>query len=1158
MKLKKIVIHGFKSFADRVTILFEGGVICIVGPNGCGKSNIADAFRWVMGEQSSKSMRSPKMTDVIFSGTSDAQGKMKRKPLNFAEVSITLADVGTSLDIPFEEVEITRRLHRSGESEYFLNRQPARLKDIQDLLSGSGVGKNAISIFEQGKIDQVIQLSPEERRSILEEVAGTSLFIKRKQDTLRRLGNTDQNLVRLQDIFLEVGKQKDQLEKQALLAGIYKEKKERLELLDQSLLFFKWEALQERLKGTQEKAKTSAKELEELELAIRTGTATLFEQKKLLEEREQVLKRKQASLYEVKSAKEVKQETHRLYFEKRQEAEEQKKRIEKEKEELVKKVEGYQLEKVDFEKQQETLEKRLQRIDVEVRGKREETREIEGETAKLREQQIAAQRERLKLVQMESQAEGEWKQTEIRIEGLKERLKQSKERAEKGETFQFEQEKAVEKQKEEKEHVTARFEACRLKFKQEEECLKDVQQEIQEKEKELKEIDQALAGEKGRQKVLEKLKEEMQGFSTGAKILLQEGKKKESPLFGLVQSLSELFNADLREKPALSLAMRPYSQTLVTATWSDFDQVMVFAKERKIRDFSLLCKEAVKENLGDHFLCGIKPIDEAKKMVRGSQFFLPDGAFVDAFSVLFYPGGEVSSAFQREAELKGILLQVAEGEAKKKEAESSLQVVQEAKKQKQQTLSEADKAFRKEEMELMQITFSLKKAEGELVRVRNEQEALQKEKETLEKSIQELNIRLQRLIGEHAEAKKKAAETNQLNLDTELELEDKVGHLKRHQRELREKESTLQQTLEESQKVSYHLNLLSMRLQEADQLFKKYEKDFLFYQETLSKMHSDKEGGEEIEQLEEKVSQFKEALEEEEKRVEALKQAIGELDSDLSQKREQERALLERKGQQDVSLSEMTTSAKGLERELEERYQKQMGDDLYPSLDIREGEKELRALRRDLEEMGPVNMAALEEQAEYAERHSFLNLQIQDLEKSRDELKAIITELENESRRLFQETFDQVREHFKKNFTILFQGGEADLLLVGEQDLLQAGVEIIAKPPGKQMRSIQLLSGGEKCMTALALLFAIFEVRPAPFSILDEIDAPLDDTNIERFVNVLKQFTSHSQFVIVTHNKRTMAIADRIYGVTMEEKGVSKILSLEFDHEHQFKELELV
>jgi chromosome segregation protein len=1166
LRLKNFKLHGFKSFADTTTLKFDGDVVAIVGPNGCGKSNIADAIRWVTGEKSAKSMRSPSMADVIFSGT------QTRKPLNFAEVTLMLSDVEEDLPTEYDEVAITRRLHRSGESQYLINGNTVRLKDIEDLLSGTGIGRNAISIFEQGKIDQVIYLNPEERRSIIEEVAGISRFITRKKETLRNLKKTEDNIARVYDILSEVEKQMKTAERQAEKAVVYREKKERLESLDKSLLVTKWRQYGEEGACLRKQFQGAEAELEQAAKDLALQEQQLHQLKTVLEEREQVLRNKSETLYEAKSKKELQQQTIRVNHEKLQQAEESQERLIRELSDLKQKKSSYEEEIDRLKAQKDTFDTELRQQEAELNAEKEKTEKIEAEVAVLRSRHQNAQNERLEYVQIENHSEADWKQTKLKLDHFYERRDQGKVRLS-GLGADIEGlETALEKKRQEMRRASEAVDKQKKALEQLDDQAVKCERSLKQAQSDLDKLQRGLTENEARKKVLVRLKEEMQGFSTATKKLMKESKSSGSPLHNRLQGLYELLVLDAEAQEPLSVALRPYNQTLVVKTKQEFNLVLEYARKHGLKDFSILCLEHVNlpltKELIHHFLQKIQVVSNPEEVfaqgeLQDFEYCTKDNAYIDRHKVVFYPGKEENNAFLREAELKTLKSDMAAVEKDKKNLEGSLENIQKEHQDLQRRKIETDKALRKDEMTLVEVNFSLQRASADLEKAKKEKHDLEAELQSLETTISDLKKKLDDLSRKYEEVKQKARQTLEANSQTESELAALSESLAARQRVLKEKELAYKHLYEKNQEMAYQLNLLTHKRQQAGEEEGKIEKEL----QKLDRMRQelggeDEKSADKLEEADKTLQRFAEAVKEEENTVREHKLRIEKVESDTARRRSIEKELIEKKNQWEVKLSQISSHCESLEHELDERYQLSMDDEQLSEIErieiLSEAEKELKSLRQSIERIGPVNMEAIEEKEQHAERYSYLSKQVEDLEESKNELLAIISELEKESRKLYEETFAEVRENFKKNFEILFRGGEADLRLTGSEDVLEAGVEITAKPPGKQMRSITLLSGGEKCLTALAFLFAIFEVKPAPFCILDEIDAPLDDSNIQRFVEVLKQFTDKCQFIIVTHNKRTMSIADTLYGVTMEEKGVSKLLSLEFQKGQAFSEPDLV
>ena len=1171
MRLKKIEIVGFKSFADKTVLEFNAGITGIVGPNGCGKSNIADAFRWVLGEQSAKSLRGGKMYDIIFAGSTN------RKPLPFAEVSITLTDIQGALPIEYEEVTVTRCLYRDGDSDYLINRQPVRLKDIHHLFLDSGMGKQAFSIFEQGKIDQIIQLNPKERRCIFEEAAGILRFLQRKREALRKLEQMDLNMSRVHDIHQEVEKNLALLKMQAEKALLYKDNKHKLESLEKGLSVAKWDALEKKCLPLIQKDKEQKLVLDRENEQGRLLHDKLQEAKRALEVSEKVLRVHSEEVYQIRSSKELKIQERHLKQEKHKELKAKEKTYLRDLEDSKIGYKNRQKEIAECQRKQSAMEKELNALQSALSSDRSKEHHLDLEVSELRRAQQKAQEAQLKFIQKHNLLENELLQNSVRLENTQEKMGALQQKRD-----ALAQQKAdlgddVAEKRQNLQTVSQSIDGQKEHMVALEEQVEEMHEQAQEVQRELNSVSQELLEFKARHKALERLQLEMEGFSPGTKRLLQESEKEGSPLYGKLEGLYTHITPQPGSELAVANVMRAYAQTLVAHTYEDFRRCIDFTEKNGLSDFSVICLEGLAPPAlhrdteratllqkvaptpcAAHFLNNIltaKDLESALSLApkeAQTEIWTEEGMFVDFRRVVYCTSQSYNNVFLRSAELKSLESKLAEGEAKKNMLEGAIRTIQHKKATLQAELGELDKKIRKEEMKLVEVNFALQRAAKDLEKAHLEHRQVESELLTHATSLSKLKASIADLDSKRQEEKHKAEELQQQILENEETLQTRVNDLRLQQKSLSSVLSTHQKCADDNQALLHALSLLELKNQQSGQNELRLEEEIQSNREMQEKIGYYLESADhsltEVEEslaiaiqkhldLEKGVGERKKVIETTEALITKALQGIKTLESELHQLK--------------VAIAQHAASAQAIEAELQERHHlsiAQARTGAQPSdLTAEQMERQVRALRSTLEGAGDVNMTAIEECEKQQERHHFLTQQIDDLSSSKGELNGIIAQLDGESRHLFKTTFELIRTNFQKNFRILFQGGEADLQFTDTNDLLEAGIEIIAKPPGKQMRSIQLLSGGEKCLTAMALLFAIFEVKPAPFCILDEIDAPLDDSNVERFVNVVKQFVDKCQFLIITHNKRTMAIADVLFGVSMEEKGVSKILSFEFN-----------
>jgi len=1106
MKLKKITIHGFKSFADKVTLDFDCEIVGIVGPNGCGKSNIVDAIRWVMGEQSAKSLRGDKMHDVLFAGTD------QRQPLNYAEVSVTLTDIGDSLPIPYEEVTIARRLFRSGESEYYINKELVRLKDVQGLLLGSGIGKNAFSIFEQGKLDQIIHWSPLERRMIFDEAAGTSRFLLRKKETLRKLTTVNDNFTRVRDIHAEIEKQAKQLKKQATHAKSYQDNKQKLETLEKNVLLSRWKTIAEKHAGISEKTVALQATIQEKQSEISLFENALEQAKQGVVAEEILAKQKLKELNQAETKSrlceaEISQNKQRLL--------EIKKREESVKSHLL------------------TLGQEQEAREAEIRLKEEQLHRLTQESAStdLKEALKKSREEHLKKMQEESRKNSELKEKIFRFEAKSARWKAltAFENSHAVSTKKIEEKIAL--QKEKVSGLTTEIDSFKEELLNGEKELLQLRKQHAEMQKEEQALLRQITEIAGHHKALNRLKEELEGFSAGAKLLLKEAKNDKSPLYENVEPLFEYLVPHKGYEEILASSMKAYVETLVVPSEEIFEELLNVAKKKKISDFSVVIKSRLKKAIAD-----VSPRSLAKHLNDHlmayhftSHFELTeDGHFYDALGVFFHAGSgkKLNNAFYRQAELKTLAETLAALQQKGAQHAAALEAVTEKMKWAEKRRNEMSEVRRKKEMDLVRENFELQQAI-------QEQEKLKKEIVSLKKEQADLS---------HLE--EEAIEIEKLKASAEG-MKDEVLAL---HKALKQLEGLFEKWQESRQQVEIHKAKQQQSILHERKMREELE-ELRIRVETIVKTvaQQEKEG----ELIHASLYHLQQSVKEQEKTLGATKKECEIQEKELVQKRKLFTTLEKEAHAFEVIAAQDFSAKKSIEDELSARHGLMPEGLPQQQIELEEGlenaTKEILRLRSALESAGAVNMTAIEEFQETQARFDHIDQQLKDLEESKKDLEEITLKLDQESRKIFRKTFQQIRENFQKNFAILFNGGSADLTFTESSDILEAGIEIVAKPPGKQLRAISLLSGGEKCLTALALLFSLFEVRPAPFCILDEVDAPLDESNIDRFTNVLQQFVDKTQFLIVTHNKKTMAIADLLIGVSMEEKGVSKLISLAFE-----------
>lgn len=1178
MRLKKLQLVGFKSFAEKTSLTFEPGITAIVGPNGCGKSNIADAFRWVLGEQSAKSMRGTKMPDVIFAGAAS------RPPLNFAEVAITLTEIAGALPIEYEEVTILRRLHRSGESEYLLNNQPVRLKDLQSLFLDSGIGKDSFSIFEQGKIDQVINYSPVERRYIFEEAAGILRFLQRKRETLRKLEQADGNISRVKDIHREVEKQVEVLREQAAKAQDFKELKGQIEQLEKELLIGKVRQVDKRIA----EARTQEEEMLQVLASISEVIAALEQQKSTakstLEGNEKTLKVQSEELFQIRSDKALKSREKTSAQEQIKASVHKEKRWQHELESIFEQRQHRQHELTQAKKQLQASQTDISTLESSLQIQRDQVSQLETEVNKLHQEQRQAQQELLAAHQRENHIDSELKQNRVRLENSSERQKQFLERKERLVALEIDLKQQYQDKDQRVKEGNAAIDRQRELLQALEQKVQETVLQISSKQTQRDATHKELNEQHARLKALLRLRSEFEGFSIASKRLLQESANSHSRLYGKLKGLYELIVPQEGALEAVAAALSRYAETLVVESKGDAEAVVAFAQQEKLTDFSLvilellprtpvkvssravgsqthhpLCTQVADTPLANHFLGEILMSDalEASEVLLQAGFigeiWCRERIFIDRRTVFFYGMQAKNNAFLREAEIKTLEGEVENLQIQQQRHDSALNILQQQRSQLHAEMVELDKGIRRREMEMVEAAFALQRLAADLEKNKKEASHAGAEQALLLLAIekhQELIADLQRHYQEAA-ARTELCKGQVSKIETTAQ--QKALYLKEQKKLLQEVDSNCHGVAELVRRSQQAIQVIEIKDSESVRQEARLEEELQLGREFQSQLgHKSSECDLALEKIEVHLQAATEICHAIEETIVKQKALIHEVEKKMSETLQNGKKQENEQHQVALLMAQLAAAHQAFADELKERYGWTMAEALIemPASEksIDGMERKLREMRRRSEASGDINMTAIEECAKHQVRYEFLNQQIGDLETSKEDLLQIIGELETESRRLFKETFAVICANFKKNFAILFNGGEADLQFTETSDLLEAGIEIIAKPPGKQMRSISLLSGGEKCLTAMALLFAIFEVKSGPFCILDEIDAPLDDSNVERFANIVKQFVDKCQFIIITHNKQTMAIADRLFGVSMEEKGISKLLQMELSY----------
>jgi chromosome segregation protein len=1168
MKIKRVEIIGFKSFVDRVAFDFQDGVTSVVGPNGCGKSNIVDAIRWSMGEQNAKNLRGRSMEDLIFGGSES------RKPLGMAEVSMIFDNGDGRGPVAFRdyaEIMVTRRLYRNGESEYLINKTPCRLLDISELFMDTGVGARAYSIIEQGKIGMILNAKPEDRRFLIEEAAGVTKYKSRKKSALRKLEATRQNLLRLGDVVAEVRRQLNSLKRQA-------QKAERFRALREELKGIEIRFADERYRGMLAERADVAREELLRQTAVEGGAGQLAEAELGLEAlrlqhiaREKAVTLGQERLFHL--AAEAQKVEGRLELSQREVENllRQQERLAAEQDENARRL-------TSLDDEEASLRAGASSLGNDLAGMQRQLGEGEAhlEECAADEQELASRLETARsalyaLLNALSRAGSQQDEARRRLQALEERTARNRADA-----------VAVREQADEAQALLAALGATLQGFRerhtglqQEREGLQEtvrfLRQRIEENENTLLVRREELNRLRSRLETLRQLEKNLEGYGAGVKTLLGE-----DGFHGRFRGMvADILEVPASYETAVEAALGDRLQAL-PATPGDAFEALVFLRQREGRCTFVLPGFAPvfasgMENVAPLFDLvqphpGAEPVLAAllagTYLVESLEPFLattlpPGVLLVTEAGETLSARGELTGG-GRQALAQGLLhkrREMKELAEQVRALETGVEGLQAERHALREDLTETEEQLRETEAALHRKELRVVDSEKDLLRIGAEAGRLSERLEVLsleEDQLHEERDELEHLLGEASrgreeqEAQKAACETEVARLQEELQVlrretetvRDRVTSLKIAVASIREREEGNRRSQERLTQLRVELHertvLLTSREHEGVQEAERLRSEMARQRVELDLL---------LRQREEEMGRFEKVRERFEAgsfEIEAQEERLKALRNQLHQVREALSAL-QLKGR------ELEIQAEHLRQNVLERYRLDLAEaSPRPAATCTEteGEKRLLELRRLIDDIGEVNLMAIDEYQALEERFNFLYAQQEDLRQSLDGLQTAITKINRTTRKRFRETFDQINGKFQEVFPRLFRGGRAELQLTDEQDLLETGIDIVVQPPGKKLQNVNLLSGGEKALTAVALIFSIFLIKPSPFCILDEVDAPLDDVNIGRFNELVREMSELSQFIIITHNKRTMQIADTLYGVTMEEPGVSKLVSV--------------
>lgn len=1180
MYLKRLESVGFKSFAERISVDFVPGVTAVVGPNGSGKSNITDAIRWVLGEQSAKSLRGSKMEDIIF------QGSDSRKALNVAEVTLVLDNQDQALPVDYEEVSVTRRVYRSGDSEFYMNKQACRLKDIVDLFMDSGLGREAFSIISQGKVEEILSSKAEERRTIFEEAAGVLKYKQRKKKAEYKLAETQENLNRVEDIIHEIEQQVNPLKAQADKAERYVSLKEKLKQEEIAFLITEIENLHNEWRHLLDDVEKDKRIESEMKRNIQQKEAAMEEEQQAINRLDNKIEKMQAQLLSATEELEKNEGKKQLLFERSKHFSENKEKLEAQKQESSTRVgtlhdqlvvERKSLHELQ-ELRKETL-KRVKQLEKDLTTNQEDIAEkiedLKSEYIEYLNKQAAKRNEKQSIAQQMQQMNGKKDKQDGKFQDL---VKSRQELLSSLEVYEADYQK---QEKDVKDHK-AEIESIKTE-------LRNARNTFQEQQTKLYQGYQYIEKLKSKKEMLEEMKEDFQGFFQGVKAVLKA--REEKQLQDIHGAVIELVDVPKKYITAMETVLGGQSQHIVVQNDQAARRAISWLKQTNNGRATFLPMESIQERFVSKDL--LTKIENHPGFIGvASQLVSTDPAYQRAVNHLMghviiantlkdandiaqqvmrryrivtlegdvvNPGGSMSggaqkktnqSLFSREQDLQEMTekltafqektiafeKQVAEQKANVAKLEKKLPSKEEELSQKQRQLQETHAQLRELQLKKETLDDNLTIYDQDKQQFNEDTEHFRKREEKLTEELTQIKSALENIQSEIDQLSSKEAIMKENHGELQQELHEK-------QVLLAEQEERLKNQREKSDSVEKQLS-------EAKQQYDRYAGEL----NDLLEYELSEESEQEIETTIERKSEEKQSLtaDIQTERSARLRrtQLLQEKDKELKEENYAHQGQVKRINELEVKVNRVDVDLENRLSHLQTEYTitfEKAQASYEKAVDMEAAKANVQQLKQEIDRLGTVNLGAIEEYERISERYSFLTDQQADLVEAKQTLYAVIAEMDEEMKKRFDDTFSKIKAEFTEVFRQLFGGGNAELKLTDPKNLLDTGVDIIAQPPGKKLQHLGLLSGGERALTAIALLFAILRVRPVPFCVLDEVEAALDEANVARFAKYVNHYSKNTQFIVITHRQGTMEEADVLYGVTMQESGVSRLVSVRLE-----------
>jgi chromosome segregation protein len=1180
--LKQIEIHGFKSFAEKIELNFGNTINAIVGPNGSGKSNISDAIRWVLGEQSVKALRGSKMEDVIFAGSDS------KKALGFAEVSLCIDNSDKQIAVDYTEINIMRRMYRSGESEYFINKTSCRLKDIYELFMDTGIGRDGYSIIGQGRIDEILSNKSDERRSVFEEAAGIVKYKSRKQEAEKKLEQTKQNIIRIADIIEEIQTQLGPLKEQAEVAKRYRGIVEELKAIEINLMLNNIDKYRSKLLTTKQEAEDIQGLMNE-----KTSLTAQFEMKHnelklLLGDLEININSLSEEIHHLENHKEKLEGECNVLQERIKNLNLNTTRLNKRDSELKDEVEKSSLNMEQNNQRLIQLNSAFSEVSEKVN---EKTADFESNYQSINEMETDLgdkQQKFINLINNLSELKSKINSTNVFVDSINKRKSQVEGDVKLLEIQQEDREKQYNRATVELEDFTRKTEDCRLQIEE----LKAGKQEFESDIQLLEDKTAKVKTEKevllSRLKVLEDMERDHGGYSRAVKVLMTEHHKITKGFCGVV---GEMIKVPSQYVTAVEIALGGSVQSIVTDAENDAKLLIEYLKEHKVGRATFLPISSIKprlfndrekqmfnmegfigvasdligydpkvKNIMQNMLgrtAVVKDIDAAIKLARKAGY---EYKIVTLAGEVLNAGGSMtggslqsssSSVLSRKSEIEALKVQ---HDTKQKELEELNSKLEELKKLSADMSSDID--FKTEIFHSLQIDINNYKNRCE--NIKNDMQVIRdrisinlKDLGDLEKEYNETH----RIMAENIE-KAETVEKDKLAVEAQIaELQEQMKQFKEvrdaYNEEITELKIKLASVEHNKKTTEGSIRDMEERIRDIEEEIRNNQAEIDREETEITALRLDFDSKKaEIESAVLEASEKHKLLSNKEQDKTTINEDLQKMETDIKEYSKDIASLQTDLHKVEMQYARLEIELENTEMKLLETYDMNYNraqDYRDSSLSLTWAAKRCEELKNDIREMGTVNVNAIEEYEKLSERHLFLSTQVEDLTRARDNLIAVISEIAESMKLQFITEFNKINENFNEVFKQLFGGGHAQLILSDEENILESGIEIIAKPPGKKLQNLMLLSGGERALTAIALLFGILKMKPAPFCVLDEIDAALDDANVDRYAEFLVNFSATTQFIIVTHRKGTMESADCLYGVSMEESGISKLVSVKLE-----------